>query len=107
MATEILESRGISVDLFNIHTIKPLDESAILESAKKTKAIITAEEHMLNGGLFDSVAQLTAKKFPVPMEAIAVFDTFGESGTPEELMVKYNLKSDNIVLAAEKLLKRK
>lgn len=107
LATEILESRGISVDLFNIHTIKPLDESAILESAKKTKAIITAEEHMLNGGLFDSVAQLTAKKFPVPMEAIAVFDTFGESGTPEELMVKYNLKSDNIVLAAEKLLKRK
>ena len=107
LATEILESRGISVDLFNIHTIKPLDESAILESAKKTKAIITAEEHMLNGGLFDSVAQLTAKNFPVPMEAIAVFDTFGESGTPEELMVKYNLKSDNIILATEKLLKRK
>lgn len=107
LATEILESRGISVDLFNIHTIKPLDESAILESAKKTKAIITAEEHMLNGGLFDSVAQLTAKNFPVPMEAIAVFDTFGESGNPEELMVKYKLKSDNIILATEKLLKRK
>lgn len=107
LAAKILESRGVSIDLFNIHTIKPFDNKAILDSIKKTKAVVTAEEHMINGGLFDAVSQLSSQNYPVPMEAVAVFDVFGESGTPDELLIKYNLKADNIVAAAEKVLRRK
>ncbi|MDR2836334.1 MAG: transketolase family protein [Bacteroidales bacterium] len=104
---EILFQQGISVDLFNIHTIKPFDTNTILESIKKTKAVVTAEEHSINGGLFDTVAQFTARNFPIPMEAVAVFDSFGESGTPNELMEKYNLKANNIVEASKKVISRK
>jgi transketolase len=106
-ATKILEQNGVSVDLFNIHTIKPLDIDAILQSVEKTNAVVTCEEHMLNGGLFDAVAQVLALKMPTPMEAVAVFDIFGESGTPDELMVKYNLKSNNIVEAINSVLIKK
>ena len=106
-AAQILEEKGISVDLINIHTIKPLDNEAILQSVAKTKAVVTAEEHMMNGGLGDSIAQLLARKNPAPLEMVAVNDKFGESGTPEELMKKYGLDAPNIVKAVEKVLKRK
>jgi transketolase len=106
-AADALEKKGISVDLINIHTIKPLDEEAILKSVAKTKCVVTAEEHQMNGGLGDSVAQLLARKHPAPQEFVAVNDSFGESGTPDDLMKKYGLESVNIIAAAEKVLKRK
>jgi transketolase len=106
-ACEILAKKGIKADLFNIHTIKPFDAQAVLKSVNKTKAMVTAEEHMLNGGLFDTAAQCVALNSPVPMEAVAVMDTFGESGKPEELMDKYGLTAENIVKAAEKAISRK
>jgi transketolase len=106
-ATEILEEKGISVDLINIHTIKPLDCQCILQSVAKTQAVVSAEEHMMNGGLGDSIAQLLMLENPCPMEYVAVHDTFGESGKPEDLMKKYGLSADNIVAAAERALKRK
>ena len=87
--------------------IKPFDAQAVLKSVNKTKAMVTAEEHMLNGGLFDTAAQCVALNSPVPMEAVAVMDTFGESGKPEELMDKYGLTAENIVKAAEKAISRK
>ena len=106
-ACKILEDKGISAEIINIHTIKPLDQEAVLQSVAKTKAVVTAEEHMMNGGLGDSIAQLLARKQPTPIEMVAVNDTFGESGTAEELMTKYGINTDNIVLAAEKVIKRK
>ncbi|NOQ27591.1 MAG: transketolase family protein [Bacteroidales bacterium] len=106
-AAEILDKKGISCDIINIHTIKPLDEKAVLESVSKTKAVVTAEEHMMNGGLGDSIAQLLSRKLPAPIEMVAVNDTFGESGTPEELLTKYNIDTVNIVSAVESVLKRK
>jgi transketolase len=106
-AAEVLESRGISAEVINIHTIKPLDEEAILNSVAKTKCVVTAEEHMMNGGLGDSIAQLLCRKHPLPQEMIAVDDKFGESGTPEELMVKYGLDTPNIIEAAIKVISRK
>ncbi|OFX84365.1 MAG: transketolase [Bacteroidetes bacterium GWF2_33_16] len=106
-AAEILEQKGISVEIINIHTIKPLDEEAILTSVRKTKAVVTAEEHLLNGGLCDSVAQLLGRKLPTPIEMVAVNDKFGESGKPEDLLAKYGIDTINIVEAAEKVLKRK
>lgn len=106
-AAEVLENKGISVELINIHTIKPLDEKAIIESASKTKAVVTAEEHMMNGGLGDSIAQLLGRKLPCPIEYVAVDDKFGESGTPDQLMKKYGLDSINIIEAVEKVIKRK
>ncbi len=106
-ACEILEQKGISAEVINIHTIKPLDNDAILTSVAKTRAVVSAEEHMINGGLGDSIAQLLAKNNPTPMEMVGVNDTFGESGTPEELMEKYGLNAENIVKAAEKVIKRK
>ncbi len=84
-AAEILEEKGISAEIINIHTIKPLDEKAVLASVIKTKAVVTAEEHMMNGGLGDSIAQLLSRKLPTPIEMVAVDDKFGESGKPEEL----------------------
>jgi transketolase len=106
-AVEKLFALGISAELINIHTIKPLDEKIILESLLKTKCVVSAEEHQLNGGLGDSVAQLLARKFPASLEMVGVHDSFGESGKPEELMIKYGLSSGNIVEAAQKVISRK
>lgn len=106
-ACEILEQQGIKAELINIHTIKPLDNEAVLKSVTKTKCVVTAEEHQLNGGLGDSVAQLLVRELPVPMEMIGVNDQFGESGTPDELMKKYGLEKENIAEAVKKVLKRK
>lgn len=106
-ASQKLEENGISVDLINIHTIKPLDKEAILQSVSKTGAVVTAEEHMMNGGLGDSVAQLLAHYLPCPVEMVAVDDKFGESGKPEELMTKYGLDTPDIIEAAERALARK
>ncbi len=106
-AWEILKEKGISAEIINIHTIKPLDKEAILASAKKTKCVVTAEEHMLNGGLGDSIAQLLVRECPLPMEMVGVDDSFGESGTPAQLMEKYGLNAEAIVTAVEKVMKRK
>jgi len=106
-AAEILEQKGISSEIINIHTIKPLDTEAVLSSVSKTKAVVTAEEHMMNGGLGDSIAQLLSRKLPTPIEMVAVDDKFGESGKPEELLTKYGIDTDNIVSAVESVLKRK
>ena len=106
-AAKALAEKGISVDLINMHTIKPLDEGAIIKSLSKTACVVTAEEHQINGGLGDSVANVAARYCPVPHEYVAVMDTFGESGTPMQLMEKYGLTKDNIITAAEKALARK
>jgi len=106
-AAEVLQERGISAEVINIHTIKPLDEDAIIRSVKKTGCVVTAEEHMRNGGLGESVAQCLCLNYPAPMEFIAVNDTFGESGKPLELLKKYGLDIPNIVAAAETVIRRK
>lgn len=106
-AIEVLEQKGISVELINMHTIKPLDVQAILKSVQKTKCVVTAEEHMRNGGLGDSVAQVLAQQFPIPQEFVAVNDSFGESGTPMELMTKYGIDTQNVVDAVLKVIERK
>ncbi len=106
-AGRILEEKGISVEVINIHTIKPLDEAAVLASIKKTKCAVTAEEHNIIGGLGDSIAQVAAKHQPIPIEYVGTKDTFGESGTPTELLKKYGLEAVDIVTAAEKVIKRK
>ncbi|MFT3904090.1 MAG: transketolase family protein [Niabella sp.] len=103
----ILEEKGISVEVINLHTIKPLDEEAILASIKKTKCAVTAEEHNVLGGMGDAVAQVAARNFPVPIEFIGTQDTFGESGTPQELLKKYGMDVPDIVAAAEKVISRK
>ena len=106
-ASKELDKLSISSEIINIHTIKPLDSDAILRSVSKTKCIVTAEEHMLNGGLGDSVAQLLSRKLPQPLEMVGVNDTFGESGTPRQLMEKYGLTSNDIVNAVKKVIDRK
>ncbi|WP_313513651.1 transketolase family protein [Sphingobacterium sp.] len=106
-AGEELEKLGISAEIINIHTIKPLDEDAILKSVTKTGCVVTAEEHNRLGGLGDSVAQLLAQKLPTPQEYVAVNDSFGESGTPAQLMEKYGLNAANIVNAVRKVITRK
>jgi transketolase len=106
-AGKILAEKGISAEIINIHTIKPLDTEAVIASLKKTKCAVTAEEHNVLGGLGDSIAQVAAKHFPVPIEYIGTNDTFGESGKPAELLVKYGLDTPNIVAAAEKAISRK
>ena len=106
-ACETLEARGISAEIINIHTIKPLDAKAVLNSANKTKCVVTAEEHMRNGGLGDSIAQVISRNNPMPIEYVAVNDSFGESGTPDQLMEKYGLNAEAIVIAAEKAIARK
>ena len=106
-AAEKLEGMGIDAEVINIHTIKPLDTEAILKSVEKTGCVVSCEEHQFNGGLNDAVSQLLSRSMPRPIEYIGVEDSFGESGTPEELMVKYKLKSDNIVEAAKKAISRK
>ena len=107
LAGEILQQKGIDAEIINIHTIKPLDEEAILRSVRKTRCLVTAEEHQRNGGLGDAVAQYLSRTMPVVQEYVAVNDSFGESGTPEQLMKKYGLDSSDIVKAVEKALARK
>ncbi|RKS43323.1 transketolase [Gillisia mitskevichiae] len=106
-AAEQLNEKGISAEVINIHTIKPLDEDAILASVKKTGCVVTAEEHNFLGGLGESVSRTLVENFPAPQEFVATKDTFGESGTPEQLMEKYGLNAEAIVTASEKVLKRK
>lgn len=106
-AEAILRDKGISAEVINIHTIKPLDEKAILDSVAKTKCVVTAEEHQRNGGLGDAVAQVLAMHNPTPIEYIAVNDSFGESGKPADLLKKYGLDAEHIVAASEKVMKRK
>ena len=107
LAAEALSAKGISAEVINIHTIKPLDETAILQSIAKTKCVVTAEEHNILGGLGESVARTLSLHTPTPQEFVAVQDSFGESGTPEQLMEKYKLNHKAIELAAEKVMKRK
>lgn len=102
-----LAAAGISTEVINIHTIKPLDEAAILKSVAKTKCVVTCEEHQMNGGLGESVAQTLVRNTPYPMEMVAVNDSFGESGKPEELLDKYGLSTQDIVNAAQKVIGRK
>ena len=106
-AGHILADMGIDAEVINIHTIKPLDADAILKSAQKTGCVVTAEEHQMNGGLGDSVAQLLARKNPTPIEMVAVNDSFGESGVPALLMEKYGLTRKDIVKSVEAVIKRK
>ena len=106
-AARSLEKEKISVEVINIHTIKPLDYKAVLESVKKTKCVVTAEEHMLNGGLGDSIAQLLSKEMPTPIEMVGVDDSFGESGTPMQLLEKYKLDEKAIISATKKAISRK
>ncbi len=106
-ATKVLEAEGISVELINIHTIKPLDEEAILKSISKTRCAVSCEEHQRNGGLGDSIAQVCVMDQPIPLEYVAVNDSFGESGTPAQLLEKYGLGVGDIVNAAKRALKRK
>ena len=106
-AANELEQQGLSVELINIHTIKPLDDAAILKSASKTGCVVTAEEHQMNGGLGDSVCQLLARNTPTPVEMVAVDDQFGESGKPEQLLDKYGLGTVDIVNAVQKVIARK
>jgi transketolase len=106
-AGKILQEKGISVEVINIHTIKPIDTEAVVASITKTKCAVTAEEHNIIGGLGDSIAQVAAKNFPIPIEYIGTNDTFGESGTPDQLLEKYGLTSQHIVAAAEKVMTKK
>lgn len=102
-----LQLQNISVEVINIHTIKPLDKEAVLKSVAKTKCVVTAEEHLMNGGLGDSIAQLLALNTPTPLEMVAVDDKFGESGTPARLMTEYGLDTPHVVAAVKKVLARK
>jgi transketolase len=106
-ACKALKEININAEVINIHTIKPLDRDAIIKSVKKTKCVVTAEEHMLNGGLGESIAQLLSRELPTPLEMVGVNDTFGESGTPRQLMEKYGLTSSDIVKASKKVVSRK
>jgi transketolase len=107
LAAEALAEKGISAEVINIHTIKPLDEAAILKSVQKTGCVVTAEEHNIIGGLGESVSRCLVQNHLVPQEFVAVNDSFGESGTPEQLMEKYGLNSAAIIEKTEKVLARK
>ena len=106
-AGHALAEKGIDAEVINIHTIKPLDRDAILASAKKTGCVVSAEEHQMNGGLGDSIAQLLGRELPTPMEYVAVNDSFGERGSPDQLLEKYGLTTAAIVAAAERAIARK
>lgn len=106
-AAKALEAEGISAEVINIHTIKPLDNEAILDAVAKTKCVVTAEEHQLNGGLGDAVCQLLARHSPLPVEMVGVNDSFGESGTPTELLDKYGLGVSDVVAAAKRAISRR
>ncbi|MFL2578235.1 MAG: transketolase family protein [Flavobacteriaceae bacterium] len=107
LAAETLETEGISAEVINIHTIKPLDVDLLTNSVKKTKCVVTAEEHNYLGGLGESVAGALARKAPAPQEFVATQDTFGESGTPAQLMEKYGLNKNAIINAVKKVITRK
>lgn len=106
-AAQELAKKGISAEVINMHTIKPLDTQAVLQSVAKTKCVVTAEEHMINGGLGDSIAQVLTRNHPAPQEYVGVNDTFGESGTPAELMTKYGIDTPDVIAAAERAIQRK
>lgn len=106
-AARMLEAEGVSAEVINIHTIKPLDAQAVIDSARKTGAVVTCEEHLINNGLGDSVAQVLAMNCPTPMEYVAVDDRFGESGTPDEMLTNYGLRASDIIEKVRKVLKRK
>ncbi len=106
-AGELLAAKGISAEIINIHTIKPLDEKAVIASARKTRCVVSAEEHQRHGGLGDAIAQCLSRNLPTAQEYVAVNDSFGESGTPDQLMIKYGLDAHAIVDAAERALSRK
>jgi transketolase len=106
-AAEKLKAEGIEVKVLNMHTIKPIDTQAIIASVKETGAIVTAEEHQINGGLGSAVSEVVTQNCPCPIEMVAVKDSFGESGTPAQLMAHYGLKDVNIVEAVKKAIKRK
>ena len=106
-AAKILNESGITTEVINIHTIKPLDKKIILDSVKKTRCIVSAEEHNFLGGLGESISRVLAKNLPLPQEFVATNDTFGESGTPAELMEKYGLNADSIVEKVKKVIARK
>lgn len=106
-AARILKEEGISAEVINIHTIKPLDSEAIIASARKTRAVVTCEEHLVNNGLGDSVAQVLAMNCPTPMEYVAVDDRFGESGTPDEMLTNYGLRASDIINKVRVVMKRK
>lgn len=106
-AAEMLIKDNINIRVINMHTIKPIDKQAVISSARETGAIVTAEEHQINGGLGSAVAEVLARNFPAPLEMIAVNDTFGESGKPEELLKKYHLKDVDIADAVKKVIIRK
>ncbi len=106
-AGKALLEKGINPEIINVHTIKPFDEETVLNSINKTKCVVTAEEHMMNGGLGDTVAQLLARKLPSPLEMVAVNDTFGESGKGEELLTKYGVNTQDVIAAAERAVQRK
>jgi transketolase len=106
-AAQELAKKGIAAEVINMHTIKPLDEEAVLKSVAKTKCVVTAEEHMINGGLGDSIAQVLTRNNPTPQEYVGVNDSFGESGTPAELMIKYGIDTADVIAAAERVIQRK
>lgn len=106
-AAQILRDKGIHAEVINIHTIKPIDREAIIKSAKKTGAVVTAEEHQIIGGMGSTIAEVLASECPTPISFIGVKDTFGESGTPDQLMEKYGLTKENIVKAAEEVIGKK
>lgn len=106
-AAEELDKKGISAEVVNLHTIKPIDKEALVATAKKTGCVVTAEEHQLAGGMGSAVAEVLAQNFPVPMEMVGINDTFGESGQPRELMEKYGITSKQIFEKALKVIERK
>ena len=106
-AAKALEEQGISAEVINIHTIKPLDNEAILDAVGTTKCVVTAEEHQMNGGLGDSICQLLSRNIPTPVEMVAVNDSFGESGKPSELLDKYGLGVKDVIAAAKRAIARK
>ncbi|MCX5681060.1 MAG: transketolase family protein [Candidatus Omnitrophica bacterium] len=106
-AAEILQKEGIEARVVNMHTIKPIDEQMILESAKKTRAVVTAEEHQLMGGLGSAVCEVLAQRFPVPVEMIGMKDAYGESGDPQGLLKKHHMKDVDIAEAVKRAIKRK
>lgn len=107
LASDELEKEKISASVINLHTVKPIDKEAIINAAVNTGAVVTAEEHQIAGGMGSAVCEILAQYYPVPVEMIGIKDSFGESGTPDELMEKYNLKSKNILLAAKRVISRK
>jgi transketolase len=107
LAAKILEESMIAVDVINCHTIKPIDEETIIGAARKTGAVVTVEEHQITGGLGSAVSEVLVKNYPIPMEFVGMPNSFGESGQPDQLLEKYNMKARDIVAAVKKVVKRK